>query len=133
MKKIQVKSSEAEQQKQIIRWCNTMCDYPKYNELALIYHCPNGGQRNQKEAYHLKLEGVKAGVPDLFLPVARGGYFGLYIELKWDNNKTTALQDWWLKSLSKQGYLCYVCYGFEEAREIIEKYIELPKTAVKKD
>ncbi|MBC3486703.1 VRR-NUC domain-containing protein [Pseudomonas sp. SWRI50] len=48
----------------------------------LIYHVPNGGHRIKAVAAKLKGQGVKAGVPDLVLPMARGGYFGLYIEFK---------------------------------------------------
>ena len=47
-----------------------------------MFHIPNGGSRNKLEASNLKKQGVKAGVPDLFLPVGRGSYHGLFIELK---------------------------------------------------
>lgn len=125
-------STEAEQQKQLIAWCNTMSLYKGYEDLALIYHCPNGGSRNKLEAMNLKCEGVKPGVPDLFLPVARGGFFGLYIEMKWGKNKTTDLQNKWLTELANQGYYCVVCRGFAEAREELEKYIVLARTQVQK-
>ena len=51
-------------------------------ELWLLYAIPNGGKRAIKTAIALKAQGVKSGVPDMCLPVARGGYHGLYIELK---------------------------------------------------
>lgn len=54
-----IASTEAEQQKQLIAWCNTMSLYKGYEDLALIYHCPNGGSRNKLEAMNLKCEGVK--------------------------------------------------------------------------
>ena len=38
----------------------------------LIYHVPNGGHRHKLVASKLKEQGVKAGVPDLVLPMARG-------------------------------------------------------------
>ena len=76
----------------------------KYPELRMLHHVPNGGYRNQIEARNLKLQGVKAGVPDLVLPVARGGYFGLYIELKADKNcKTSKNQELWIDDLRKEG------------------------------
>lgn len=62
-----------------------------YPQLDLLYHVPNGGKRNQKEAFNLKRQGVRAGVPDLCLPVSRGKYHALYIELKVGNNKATEL------------------------------------------
>lgn len=58
-------------------------------ELDMLYHIPNGGSRNKREAANLKRQGVRAGVPDLCLPVARGDYHGLYIELKYGKNTAT--------------------------------------------
>lgn len=61
----------------------------------------------------------------IHLPVARGGYHGLYIELKVGSNKATALQKDWIKELTKQGYLAVVCYGWQEAAEQLVNYLEL--------
>lgn len=93
-------------------------------ELKLLYHVPNGGKRDKRTATALRRQGVKAGVPDLCLPVARGGYHGLYIELKVGKNKTTEKQDKWIAALRQQGYYVSVCYGWEEARETIENYLD---------
>lgn len=54
----------------------------KFPELSLIFHIPNGGKRNAREAARFKRMGVKADVPDLFLPVPRGDCHGLFIEMK---------------------------------------------------
>lgn len=97
----------------------------KYPELKLLYHIPNGGKRDVRTAVSLKRQGVKAGVPDLHLPVARGGYHGLYIELKVGSNKATNYQKEWLAELTKQGYLAVVCYGWQEAAEQLVNYLEL--------
>lgn len=116
-----MKRSEASEQITLMQWCNVnRCKYP---ELGLIFHIPNGGRRNKLEAAKLKREGVRAGVPDLFLPVARNGYNGLFIELKFGSNKATAKQREWITELNKQGYYAVVCNGFEEAKSVIEKYI----------
>lgn len=93
-------------------------------ELELLYHIPNGGKRDARTAKKLKMEGVKAGVPDLCLPVARGKYHGLYIELKAGKNKTTKNQDYWLDRLAVQGYRTCVCYGWEQASEVIKGYLK---------
>lgn len=77
----------------------------RFPELALLYHVPNGGSRKKAEAGRFRAEGVKAGVPDLCLPVARGGFHGLYIELKRQKgSKTSDDQKAWLSNLEKQGY-----------------------------
>lgn len=91
--------------------------------MELLHHIPNGGSRNQLEAANLKRQGVKAGVPDLCLPVARNGKHGLYVEMKWQNNKTTEKQDWWLEQLRQQGYETAVCWSAEEAMDTIAGYL----------
>ena len=79
--------SESVEQIHLFQWARMQsCTMP---ELNLLFHIPNGGKRNITTAKRLKAEGVKAGVPDLFLPVSRGGFFGLFIEMKVGKNKTT--------------------------------------------
>lgn len=118
-----MKRSEASEQMILIQWCDlNKCVYP---ELGLIFHIPNGGTRNKIEAINLKKQGVKAGVPDLFLPVPRGEFHGLFIELKYGKNKATIKQREWLIELSKQGYYAVVCNGFDEAKAVIESYIKM--------
>ena len=115
------KRSEATEQERVINWARFYAkDFP---ELDLLHHIPNGGSRNQLEAANLKRQGVKAGVPDLCLPVARNGKHGLYVEMKWQNNKTTEKQDWWLEQLRQQGYETAVCWSAEEAMDTIAGYL----------
>ena len=114
--------SEAQEQIALIQWANLQSG--KYPELALLYHIPNGGSRHPAEAARLKQQGVKAGVPDLCLPVARGGYNGLYIELKTGRNKPTSLQKEWLSWLNQQGYRAVVCWGWQAAKDEIMAYLE---------
>jgi len=118
------KRSEATEQEALMEWC--VWQQGKYPELGLIYHIPNGGSRNTLEAVNLKRQGVKAGVPDLCLPVAKNGFHGLYIEMKYGKNKTTQNQEEWLEALKEQGYFTTVCYGAEEAKWIIARYLQFP-------
>lgn len=113
---------EAEEQAALFRWA--LLQRGRFPEIDLLYHIPNGGKRDEKEAAHLKRQGVKAGVPDLCLPVARGKWHGLYIELKAGKNKPTEKQQAWIRALAKQGYATAVCYGWEDARQVIMKYLE---------
>lgn len=96
----------------------------KYPELELLHHIPNGGKRDAREGARFKRMGVKAGVPDIAFPIPRGGYHGLYIEMKSPNGKVTDHQKQWLKRLSELGYAACVCFSFEEARDDILKYLE---------
>ena len=84
---------------------------------------PNGGKRDKRTAVALKRQGVKAGVPDICLPVARNGYHGLYIELKAGKNKATKNQEKWQVFLNDQGYYAVICYGWREAAKVIEEYL----------
>lgn len=107
---------------------------PVCPQLALLFHVPNGGERNLKVAAGLKAQGVKPGVPDLCLPVPKylNGecYFhGLYIELKTPDkikSKNGGLSDEqikWREALQEQGYCATVAYGWIEACKQIEEYL----------
>ncbi|MCP3790644.1 VRR-NUC domain-containing protein [Pseudomonas sp. N2-11] len=97
----------------------------------LIYHVPNGGHRVKAVAGKLKAQGVKAGVPDLVLPMARGGWFGLYIEFKalppFDADISPS-QHAYIEALTQQGYLAIVCRGRIDAVEAIRAYLLQPAT-----
>ncbi len=118
--------SEAQEQAALFQWAQLARQ--QYKELELMYHVPNGGRRDSKEAVSLKRQGVKAGVPDICLPAGKGGYFGLYIELKVGRNKTSSMQDLWIKRLQDMNYRTVVCYGWLKAREVIEEYLALEDT-----
>lgn len=118
-----IKSSEGEEQAALFEWASW--NVGRLPELRLMFHVPNGGSRNKIEAAKLKAQGVKAGVPDVWLPVARGAFHGLVIEMKVGKNKTTADQKEWIRLLIEQKYATRVCYGWQEAREAIERYLSL--------
>lgn len=115
--------TEAEEQEAVFEWAEWQLG--RYPELALLHHIPNGGSRHPAEARRLKAQGVKPGVPDLCLPVARGGYHGLYIELKRSRGgRLSNDQRDWLASLSDAGYLAVVAHGHEEAERVLAGYLE---------
>lgn len=133
MKTTTSNSDEHNEQAAFIEWC----DWRKGGapELAFMYANVNGaklpyvknakGQRYSPEAMRLLAEGLKSGVPDLTLPVARGGYHGLYLETKWGKNKTSEAQEKWLAFLREQGYRAEVCYGSVELIAVTEAYLLL--------
>lgn len=97
----------------------------RWPELDLMFHIPNGGKRNKTEAARFKELGVKAGVSDVFLPVARSGCHGLWIEMKrLYSGKPSKDQLDWIENMIKQGYVATVCHGWEQAKDVIEKYME---------
>lgn len=99
----------------------------------LIYHVPNGGHRLKSVAAKLKQQGVVAGIPDLVLTMARGGFFGLYIEFKAtppNDAAISASQHERIRKLNEQGYLAVVCRGHFDAMEQIRAYLRLAPTVV---
>lgn len=125
--------TEAQEQITLMNWAAMQSG--KYPELKLLYHVPNGGSRNKAEAGRLRAEGVKAGVPDLCLPVPRGGYHGLYIELKRQRGgRASDNQVEWLDALSKQGYPVETTFAYYRLIELsatgtLDDPIPYPETA----
>ena len=109
--------SEASEQCAFIEWADL--------KGVPVFAIPNGGRRDAKEAAHLKKQGVKPGVPDLFVPVARGGYHGLFIEMKDGRNKPTDKQAEWIALLRDEGYAAFVCYGAGNAMACADWYMGL--------
>lgn len=111
--------AEHQEQKALIEWC-TALGYP----YTLLFAIPNGGGRSKAEAGKFKAEGVKSGVPDLFLPVARGSSHGLFIEMKARGGRLDVKQKVWQSELLEQGYCVETCWGWEEARQVIDTYLK---------
>lgn len=115
-------ASEEEEQAALFEWAAWKLQ--RWPELGLLFHIPNGGLRNKVTAAKLKNVGVKAGVPDLFLPVARGDWHGLFIEMKRrKGGKLSPLQVDWIEALGRQGYKTVVCFGADAAEAAIEDYL----------
>ena len=117
------KTSEHEEQKLLISWFDLQ--YPIYS--GRLFAIPNGGQRHVAVAAKLKAEGVRRGVPDLFLPVARNGFHGLFIELKAGKGRATPEQIDWGQFLADQGYMSVIAVGFDAAKNWIEDYLRVKK------
>ena len=115
--------SEEEEQATLFNWARMQ--EGKYPELKLMFHIPNGGLRSKTEAARLKKQGVKAGVPDIFLPCARGKFHGLFIELKrLTGGQVSKQQKEWSYKLTMAGYAVFVCHGWQEASRVIMTYLE---------
>lgn len=67
--------------------------------------------------------GVKSGVSDLYLPYPKGSYIGLFIEMKYGNNKLQDSQKEFLKDMSENGHYVITCYKAEDAIETIKDYL----------
>ena len=114
--------SESVEQSRLFQWARMQ--QGRWPELKLLYHIPNGGSRHRLEAIHLKQQGVRAGVPDLCLPVARDGCHGLYVEMKrLKGGRVSPEQVAWMEALQAEGYMVAVCQGWEMASDVIVNYL----------
>ncbi|MCM1544793.1 MAG: VRR-NUC domain-containing protein [Ruminococcus sp.] len=115
---------EDEEQALLFEWAELQKG--KYPELKAMYHVPNEGKRSAWQGAKMKTEGLKPGVPDICLPVSRGGFHSLYIELKREKGgRLTENQRTWLDMLCKLGHYTACCHGAKEAMKVILWYLNL--------
>lgn len=94
-------------------------------DFEVVIHIPNSGAGPSRGmAGRMKAIGTKPGVSDIFYPVARDKYHGLWIELKSLRKGTnvTKTQAAWLKQMKQRGYQALVCYGHLQALEALVYY-----------
>jgi hypothetical protein len=117
------KASEHEEQVALFEWAAR--EEANHPELAQLFAVPNGGKRHPAVAAQLKAEGTKAGVPDVLLDVARGKFHGLRIEMKRTDrsNGPTPEQKEWIARYRHYGYSAVVCYGAQDAINVITAYL----------
>lgn len=123
MKRQPKTDSEHHQQVYLFQWAESARG--QYPQLQFLYATPNGGMRNIVVATRLKREGVKRGVPDVFLPVPTAQYHGLYIEMKFGKNKMSPEQLVFKAYCEKVGYCFACCYYWVDAKDVIVKYLSL--------
>lgn len=118
-----IKIKESQEQAYLFNWAHWKQN--EIPELKWMFSVPNGGGKlNPVTARRLKATGLKPGVPDIFLPVARGGYHGLFIELKAVGGKPSEFQLAYIQYLNDAGYYSVVIEGWIPAKELIESYLE---------
>ena len=128
--------SEAAHQTALFAWA--ALNVKRWPELRWLHHIPNGGARGtartaQIRGGQLKAQGVKAGVSDISLPVKRGQWSGLYIELKKPDLRpkregskggVSDEQASFGAFVQAQGFGFYVCYSWDEAAKAIAQYLD---------
>lgn len=113
---------ETEEQAAVIEWWGWKCK--AWNIPAhLLYHIPNEGTGSAARGRIQKKQGLRAGAPDLCLAVARGGYHGLYIEMKRKNGCTSLEQRIFQEDLTAQGYKAVTCWQAQQAQDAITAYM----------
>ena len=110
--------TEHELQCALIRWCDLQG--PPFD---LIYAIPNGGHRNKATAGRLKASGVRAGVPDLVLPVPNRYSGALYLELKTEKGRLRKEQAAMMERLREAGNAVFVVRTLDEAIDLLQTYL----------
>ena len=95
--------------------------YPMLKWMFAIKNVEKGGKIAGAMA---KAEGVKAGVSDIFLPYAKNGYHGLFIEMKKPDGKASTIQLEFQSDMSTIDYACCIAYSWAEARDYILLYLK---------
>ena len=114
--------TENQEQAALFEWAAVASG--RYPELRLLHAIANGGKRDGRTAAVLQRTGVKPGVPDLCLPVARGEWHGLYIEMKrQDGGQLSQSQREWIRRLYENGYAVAVAHGSNEAWDSLMAYL----------
>jgi hypothetical protein len=113
----------------------------KYPALACAYAVPNAAKRSPRQGAWMKAEGMKAGVPDVVLPVLRQVwgegpdahiplvYGGLYVEMKAPDKYPRPNQKEWADRLEKWGMkVIRRCTTWQEAARHMLEYLGVPVT-----
>lgn len=130
--------SGSEDAHQMAVFCWAALHVGTYPALRWLFAIPNGGSRGDDAKSRairggkLKATGVKVGVSDILLPVRRGAYSGLFIEMKRPELKPKkggkgGASDEQLEFgafVQSEGYGFIVCYGWQHAVETIESYLK---------
>ncbi len=115
---------EAEHQRALFTWARLA--ERRIPELRWLFHVPNGERRDARTGAMLKAMGVRPGVPDVWLPIRRGGHIGLVIEMKAPGGaKTRPSQQEWIDHLRREGWVAGACYGWQQARLSICTYLDV--------
>ena len=120
--------TERQEQRALVKWLNL---HPQLKD----FFCKNNneGKRTEAQTWNLKLEGLRPGVSDLFIPYPSrtGKYSGLWLEVKRDMHyppsahKATSwmLQEEWIARMKSVGFAGEFCYGWIDGKNIIESYL----------
>ena len=111
-------------------WLDGGCD-GLHPDIGLdAFAVPNGVRTGIRQAAKLKAEGLRAGVLDICIDVATGGFFGMRLELKTPSGTVSQAQKARIKRLAERGYYAVVARSLEQAQELTLNYLCRPTTQV---
>lgn len=113
----------------LMRWWHEYCITLGLDE-RLLFAIPNQAARDPVNGARMKAEGLRRGVPDMFLSIPRHHWHGLYIEQKREDGVPSSHQLSFMPVLASQGYLCTFSYTLEDSRWLVENYLTQPASVV---
>lgn len=113
------------EQKALFEWAKNPATLKKYPAIDLMSSSLNGVRLGISQAKKAKYSGMLAGEYDIKLPVKRGSYIGLIIEMKHGKNTLTEEQKWYKKRMQEEGHYAVECWNWEDAKKEIENYLSL--------
>ena len=121
-----MKHIESAYQTQVVEWSRWAfkANPARYPHLEMLHCSLNGVKLSGTQAKIAKGQGMLSGVPDLFLPVPKNGFHGLFIEMKSEKGRLTDNQHWFLTNADSLGYKTAVCYSAKEAISAIQAYYD---------
>ncbi len=121
-----VTPTEYQEQRALVKWLS-------YHPVLKDYYCKNNneGKRSEITTWNLKATGLRPGVSDLLIAYPTKTHHGLWLEVKRNmyyppsakKTPTWVAQQEWVDRMASAGYQAHFCYGWEEGREIIERYM----------
>lgn len=117
---------ERVEQRALVKWLSI---HPVLRD----FFCKNNneGKRTDIQTAHLKLEGLRPGVSDLFIYYPTKTYHGLWLEVKRNmvyppsakKTQTWLAQEKFQETVKSVGFAAHFCYGWNDGREIIQRYL----------
>ena len=87
----------------------------------IIFHIPNGGSRDAREASNLKVQGVLAGVPDLCLVLPYGRT--VWIEMKAKKGRVSLEQAGLRTDFASMCHTVITAYSAEQALDLLREVL----------
>lgn len=99
--------------------------YRKTYDAGLLIHIPNERLCTPKQGATLRAMGLRKGAADIALFVPRGGYHGLFVEMKRAGGRQRPEQKAWEQAVTMQGYMYRVCNSVESFMQAVNDYLKL--------
>lgn len=100
----------------------SICKWLDFTQAFYYFSIPNGGARHRLVAIKLKMEGVKAGVADMFWMTSNKNWKGLFVEVKIDKGTQQPNQKAFEAIAKGHGYYYAVVRSIDDCIDLITKF-----------